>query len=154
LSELWHLELRTGGGVERERLRFPHDFIFAHGSVAPAWRVLPSTEIVLTLFGRRYWQNGGGLLADWPRAGLRAVTRLGKKSRMVIEPIVNHLTAHVTALPLAVADGRALGTTAEWRLEGSLDLSGALIGRLLYRGRTYPGRPALHRADLSVEATF
>jgi len=154
LSEVTRLETRVGAGSERERLLFPYDFDFALVSATPAVRAGSRGEISVPLLWQRYWQDGGALLADWQRAGLRGVWRLAGRGRLVAEPTLVRVQAHGPPVPLAVAGGRPVGTSAEWRLEGSIDLSGSLVGRLIYRGRAQSERPPVHRADISVEATF
>ena len=72
----------------------------------------------------------------------------------MIEPSLNRVTGYQAAIPLTVADGRPVGTTVEWRAEASFDFSKIFIGRFLYRGRAIEGRETVHRADVSVEATF
>jgi len=148
------IEWRAGGGRERELQLFPYYMTFALASVAPAWRPREGIEVVVPLFVQRYWDASGASLADWTRSAVRGAFRIGRRSRIVIEPSLNKITAYRPGVPLAVADGRPPGTSAEWRAEGSLDLSGILVGRVLYRGRSQTGRPTLHRADISVEATF
>jgi len=154
IAAAWRIETRVGGGTEDERRLFPYEFRFGRFSLAPAWQPFPAAEISLPASWQRYWLPDGTALADWQRVALRAHVNLGKGGRIVAEPSLIRVVGHDATLPLAVADGRAPGTSGEWRLEGSLDLSKALVGRLIYRGRMQPERAPIHRADLSVEATF
>jgi hypothetical protein len=154
ITEKLRLEQRLGGGTERERVLFPYDFTFALAGTTPAWRLGRRGEISAPLFWQRYWLPGGDVLADWQRAGLRAVWRVAGRGRVVAEPTLVNVDAHATPVPFAVAEGRPAGTSAEWRLEGSFDLSGTLVGRVIYRGRAQADRPPVNRADVSVEATF
>jgi hypothetical protein len=153
-SNSLRLESRAGGGAEREKRLFPYDFTFARVGLTPAWNASRRAEISLPLSWQRYWLDGGTPLADWQTAGVRATVRVAERGRIVAEPSLVNVSAHQPALPLAVAEGRPIGTSGEWRLEGSLDLSGALVGRLLYRGRAQSDRPPVHRADISMEASF
>ena len=154
LSDVTRLETRIGAGGEREQLLFPYDFDFALIAATPALRAGRRGEISFPFFWQRYWQRSGDPLADWLRAGLLGVWRLSGRGRVVAEPTLMYIDALSSPVPLAVAGGRPPGTSAEWRLEGSLDLSGSLVGRLIYRGRAQSGRPPVNRADISVEATF
>lgn len=147
-------EFKSGVGVERERVLFPYDFRFLSVGFSPAWRPGENAELTLPIFAQRYWMPGGNVLADWQKVGLRFVLRPGYQSRIVVEPTLNHIRSFVSSLPLAVGSGRPRGTSAEWRVEGAMDLSGSVVGRLLYRGRSQPDREPVHRADLTVEATF
>ena len=147
-------EILGGGGVERERILFPYDFRYLNAGFSPAWRPSANSELTLPIFAQRYWTPGGGVLADWQKLGIRFVLRPGPQSRIVVEPALNHIRSFGALLPLAVAEGRPEGTSAEWRVEGAMDLSGSVVGRLLYRGRSQPHRDAVHRADVTVEATF
>lgn len=154
LDPRWRFQIQAGGGDRLERLRFPYAFRFAKAEVTPALRPTEYVELSLPVFWQRYWNDDNEVLADWQRLGMRAVIGVGTKGRVIVEPSLIRVADFGAALPLEVADGRAVGTSAEWRLQGSLDLSKTLVGRLLYRGRAQSGRPAVHRADLSVEATF
>jgi hypothetical protein len=147
-------EWRAGAGREREAVNFPYDMVFALGSVSPVYRFSANTEVVLPLFAERYWSASGDLLADWLRASIRGTARLGEKSRLVAEPSFNRVTPHQANVPLAVAEGRPAGTTLEWRLDGSVDFSRVVVGRVSYRGRAQSDVRALHRLDISMEASF
>ena len=140
--------------VEREEVAYPYEMVFAIGSFSPVWKFSANTEIVLPLFMQRYWSTPGNRLADWLRASIRGTARLGKKSRIVVEPSVSQVTAYQASVPLAVADGRPEGTTVEWRADGSLDLSRIVVGRLSYRGRAQSGVDPVHRLDVVMEASF
>lgn len=147
-------EWRAGAGREREEVSYPYDLAFALGSVSPAWRFSANTEVVLPLFVERYWSFRGDPVADWLRASIRGTARLGEKSRLVVEPSVNQMTPYQSTVPLAVADGRPAGTTVEWRLDFSLDLSRVLLGRVNYRGRAQSRVESVHRLDVVMEASF
>jgi hypothetical protein len=147
-------EGRAGFGREREAVLYPYDLIFALGSIAPSVRWSPNTEVVVPLFAQRYWDNSGTRVADWWHLSVRGTARLGSKSRLVIEPTLHWVEAHEATLPLAVADGRPVGLSSEWRADGSLDLSRILVGRLSYRGRAQSNSQTVHRLDVTMEATF
>jgi hypothetical protein len=148
------VEWRAGLGSERELKLHPYELVYALGAIGPAWRFSQNTECVLPLYAQRYWSALGERVADWLRFGARVSTRLGAKSRLSAEPSLNRVIAHQSYLPLAVAGGRPAGTSAEWRLDGSLDLSRIVVGRASYRGRSQSESLALHRLDLIVEASF
>jgi hypothetical protein len=147
-------EWRAGGGRQREAVYYPYDLTFALGSVSPVIRLAANSEIVLPLYAERYWSVGQKRLADWLRAALRGTARLGKKSRIVAEPSVNRVTAYQANVPLAVAEGRPVGTTWEWRLDGSMDVSRVVVGRVSYRGRSGTELRTVHRLDVIMEASF
>jgi hypothetical protein len=93
LSSDMKVEWRAGGGKEAEDVSFPYDMVFALGSMSPAFSLGTHSEIVLPVFGQRYWQQSGDLLADWVRTSIRGVMRVGRKSRLVVEPSLNHVRA-------------------------------------------------------------
>jgi hypothetical protein len=147
-------EWRAGAGRQREAVYFPYDMVFALASLSPVLRLAANSEIVVPLFAERYWSAGPTRLADWLRASVRGTARLGRKSRLVVEPSVNRVTAYQSTVPLAVAEGRPTGTTWEWRVDGSMDLSRVVVGRVSYRGRSGTGIRTVNRLDVIMEASF